>query len=183
MTSWAKAYRLPETLAAVAVLCALILAAGTRTLRIASQTPIPAVWFLALGLVVAAALPLNSPLGVLEQTFARTPTLRSLRAAAVALAVGLGGACLAVANPAHAVVTWLLLLAAATVLATLLLGQHAIFVTLTLGAGSIYAEHWLVNTPITRLATFVGLPLAAACLGASLLLFTAAPGAQTRTTS
>ena len=149
MITWTKAYRLPETLLAVAVLCALILWTRTLTLSVGSRTPVQAIWLLALGLVVVAALPLNDSMGLLERTFSR-------------------------ARP---------LLSATTVLATLLLGHNAILVALTLGAGSIFVEHWVINTPITRLSESVGVPVAGACFGASLLIFVLLPHSKVGTTN
>ena len=178
MITWTKAYRLPETLLAVAVLCALILWTRTLTLSVGSRTPVQAIWLLALGVVVVAALPLNDSMGLLERTFSRARPLKTIRSAVVALSVSLGAICLAVVSSANGIVTWLFLLSAITVLATLLLGQNAILVALTLGVGSIFVEHWVVNTPVTRLCEAVGVPVSAACFGASLLAFAALPGSK-----
>ncbi|MEO5609896.1 MAG: hypothetical protein ABIQ92_09580 [Ornithinibacter sp.] len=183
MITWTKAYRLPETLLAVAVLCALILWTRTLTLSVGSRTPVQAIWLLALGLVVVAALPLNDSMGLLERTFSRARPLKMIRAAVVALSVFLGAICLAVVSSANGIVAWLFLLSATTVLATLLLGHNAILVALTLGAGSIFVEHWVINTPITRLSESVGVPVAGACFGASLLIFVLLPHSKVGTTN
>jgi hypothetical protein len=156
MIGWSRAVRLGPATIGTAILLVTGFATASTSVRVTQGAPVRVVWFLLLGMVVVATLPLYPSFGVLEATLFRARQDRVLRAAASAAIIVGGGVAMRLMTAAETAVTWSVLLGAVTVLAAALTTDLAWLVALVLGGGTLMWEHVAVSSPVSAAMDSVG---------------------------